>query len=199
MKKTKQLQVTNQAQIEPIIEKLISERHLVTVAIDGRCGSGKTMLAAGLMKRFYGTVFHLDDFYLLRHQRAAKKKEAGFANADLERFENEVLKNLGKDKAFSYFKYFPKLGVTEEVKVEIPTQVNIVEGSYCTDESLRRYYDLTIFVTAPLEQRLERLADRGENVDDYIKKWIPYEENFFAKQETEGLADIILDEAEQPK
>ena len=187
------METKSQAQVEALIEKVLSERKTVIVAIDGRCGAGKTTLAAALAERFRGTVFHLDDFYLSPQQRAKRIKKEGFANADLKRFENEVLKNISRKEPFSYFKYLPKSGTSEEVKVEVLTAVNIVEGSFCTDASLRAYFDLKIFLTAGLEQRLERLLKRKENIEEYINKWIPYEENFFRKQGTESAADVVFD------
>ena len=41
---------------------LAGDRQRIIVAIDGRCGSGKTTLAAWLMEQFDGSLFHMDDF-----------------------------------------------------------------------------------------------------------------------------------------
>lgn len=41
----------------------ISETPLF-IAIDGRCGSGKTTLGEALAKRLHASLIHMDDFYL---------------------------------------------------------------------------------------------------------------------------------------
>lgn len=44
------------------IRRQLLRRDRVIVAIDGRCGSGKTTLAAKLQKQLHCSVFHMDDF-----------------------------------------------------------------------------------------------------------------------------------------
>jgi len=46
------------------VRKLLASQERVIVAIDGRCGSGKTTLAALIAKEFDCSVFHMDDFFL---------------------------------------------------------------------------------------------------------------------------------------
>ena len=192
-KSATQLQIETQAQIEAMVGNSVYAQERTVIAVDGRCGAGKTTLALSLAERFECNVFHLDDFYLSERQRAGKGKNKGFANADLVRFENEVLRNLVLGKPFSYFKYLPESGTTEQVRVDMPTQLSIVEGSFCTDASLREYYTLKFFLTAELDIRAERLRERGEDVDDYKNKWIPLEENFFKAQGIEENADAVWD------
>ena len=50
---------------DKIISKIVSaseEKEYVTVAIDGRCASGKTTLAKQISDRIPCNVFHTDDF-----------------------------------------------------------------------------------------------------------------------------------------
>jgi len=163
----------------------------IILAIDGRCGSGKTRAASVLGTHFNCNVFHMDDFYLSESER--QDKQAGFANADIERFEREVLQNIQKGEPFTYFKYLPESGKLVPVRVETPTWLNIVEGSYCTDVSLRKYYDVAVFLTAGTALREKRLIERGEDIGDYRNRWMVYEENFFKAQDTESNADVVID------
>lgn len=55
----------------------ISETPLF-IAIDGRCGSGKTTLGEALAKRLHASLIHMDDFYLRMEQRTeARFQEPG--------------------------------------------------------------------------------------------------------------------------
>ena len=56
------------------------------VAIDGRCGSGKTTVAGVLGKRLDAVVFHMDDFYLQKHQRIEERYNEPGGNVDRERW-----------------------------------------------------------------------------------------------------------------
>ena len=42
-------------------------------AIDGRCGAGKTTLAAQLQRRFGWSVLHMDHFFLRPEQRTEER------------------------------------------------------------------------------------------------------------------------------
>ena len=64
------------------IRRLPTNRGRVVVAIDGRCGSGKTTLAAALQKEFSCAVFHMDDFFLRPEQRTEERLAQPGGNAD---------------------------------------------------------------------------------------------------------------------
>ena len=45
------------------IEKIHETTIPLLIAIDGRCGSGKTTLGEALAKRLHASLIHMDDFY----------------------------------------------------------------------------------------------------------------------------------------
>ena len=57
------------------INQLHAEKETLLIAIDGKCGSGKTTLAGLLNEVYQGNVFHMDDFFLQPHQRSSKRLE----------------------------------------------------------------------------------------------------------------------------
>ena len=61
----------------------------LVVAIDGRCGSGKTTVAALLAQRLDCTVLHADDFFLRPEQRTPQRMAQPGGNFDRERFFTE--------------------------------------------------------------------------------------------------------------
>ena len=87
--------------LSPLVEKLstLLSAHPaapVLVALDGRCGSGKTMLAAQLARQFPQSItVHTDDFYLPPASRVANWEQIPCANMDLERLRTQVLTPAG--------------------------------------------------------------------------------------------------------
>ena len=83
--------------LSPLVEKLSTllsahPDHPVLVALDGRCGSGKTTLAAQLARQFPQSItVHTDDFYLPPASRVANWEQIPCANMDLERLRAQVL------------------------------------------------------------------------------------------------------------
>lgn len=83
--------------LSPFVEKLstLLSAHPaapVLVALDGRCGSGKTTLAAQLARQFPQSItVHTDDFYLPPASRVAIWEQIPCANMDLERLRTQVL------------------------------------------------------------------------------------------------------------
>lgn len=61
------------------------------LAIDGRCGSGKTTLAALLAQTLPCRVVHMDDFYLPFAARRPDWRTTPLGNMDLGRLRREVL------------------------------------------------------------------------------------------------------------
>ena len=55
------------------IDELMTQKDVVIVAIDGKCTSGKTTLAAKLAEIYDCNVFHMDDFFLRPEQRTPER------------------------------------------------------------------------------------------------------------------------------
>ena len=62
------------------VGRLAKRGRNAVVAIDGRCGSGKTGLARLLESLFLCNVLHMDDFYLPLHLRPENWQERGFVS-----------------------------------------------------------------------------------------------------------------------
>ena len=73
------------------IQALLNRKEKIIVAIDGRCGSGKTTLAARLQKDLRCAVYHMDDFFPRPEQRTEERLSRPGENVDHERFLEEVL------------------------------------------------------------------------------------------------------------
>lgn len=89
-------------EIKTRIDRLLDVQPWVIVAIDGRCGAGKSTLAARLAELCGGNIFHMDDFFLRPEQRRPERFAEPGGNVDRERFAVEVLAPLKNGCRFSY-------------------------------------------------------------------------------------------------
>ncbi len=167
----------------------------VLVALDGRCGSGKTTLAAQLAGQFPQSItVHTDDFYLPPSDRAAGWEYIPCANMDLARLRTEVLAPARAGQAVPYRAYSCREGAYLPEQLLAPQPLVIVEGSYSCHPSLADCYDLKGFVTCSKAEQTRRLQAReGERYPNFAARWIPLEEGYFAEYNTAETADVILD------
>ena len=162
------------------IEALLQKQDRVVLAIDGRCGGGKTTLAAALEQRFGCTVLHMDDFFLRPEQRSTERLSAPGENVDHERFLEEVLAPLSAGQSFTY-RPFDCSQMTLGAPVSVtPTALTVVEGSYSLHPDLRKYYDLCVFVDVEPAEQWARIVKRNPlSAENFRKRWIPLEEQYF--------------------
>ena len=167
----------------------------VLVALDGRCGSGKTTLAAQLAEQFPGNaVFHTDDYYLPPAQRIPNWAETPCANMDLTRLREEVLVPAQAGAAVHCRAYSCREGSYLPEQCVPPAPLYILEGSYSHHPILAGFYDLKVFVTCSKEEQARRLQAReGERYENFVRRWIPLEEAYFAQCRIEALADLLWD------
>ena len=153
-----------------------------TVAIDGRCASGKTTLAGLLSKELSCPVIHMDHFFLRPEQRTPARLATPGGNIDHERFTEEVLIPLKAGKELTYRPFSCETGCLSD-PVHIPSsEIVLIEGSYSHHPDLRDSYDLRILLTVSPEEQMRRiLARNGERMAAIFRdRWIPMEENYFA-------------------
>ncbi len=163
----------------------------IIVAIDGRCGGGKTTIANELSKFFDCNVIHMDDFFLRPHQRTDERLGTPGENIDHERFLQEVLKPLSKGERFSYQPFRCKNQTLGDAITVETKPITIIEGSYSHHPKLRGYYDICIFVDVSYDEQIKRITLRnGEGAQMFKDKWIPLEERYFAQYSVKENADI---------
>lgn len=165
------------------------------IALDGRCGSGKTTLAAQLAEQFPDSaVFHTDDYYLPPAQRIPNWAEMPCANMDLTRLREEVLVPAQAGAAVHCRAYSCREGAYLPEQCVPPAPLYILEGSYSHHPILAGFYDLKVFVTCSKEEQARRLQAReGERYENFVRRWIPLEETYFAQCRIEALADLLWD------
>ena len=166
----------------------------VLIALDGRCGSGKTTLTGQLAEQFPASiVFHTDDYYLPPAQRIPDWEKTPCANMDLARLREELLRPARAGEPVFYRAYSCREGAYRPGQC-IPAQpLSIVEGSYSHHPSLAPYYDIKVFVTCSAEEQMRRLRAReGKRYLNFVQRWIPLEEEYFTDYAIERNAEMTV-------
>lgn len=173
------------------ISRIYREKHRVTVAIDGRCASGKTTLANDIKSRLDCNVFHMDDFFLRPEQRTPERYAQAGGNVDRERFLCEVLLPALQGETIHYRAFDCHTMTMGAPLIITPKDIVIVEGTYCCHPELWSKYDLHIFLTTSPEEQMSRIELRNRaSADIFKKRWIPLEERYFKEFDIEKRCDL---------
>ena len=167
----------------------------LVLALDGRCGAGKTTLAAALAQQFPASLtLHTDDFYLPPAQRVRGWEKTPCANMDLARLRDEALRPAYDGQAVLYRAYSCREGAYRPAQQLEARPLVILEGSYSHHPLLAGYETLRVFVTCAKTEQTRRLQAReGDRYPNFAARWIPLEEAYFAKFRIEETADFVVD------
>ena len=164
------------------------------VAIDGRCGSGKTTLATALAERIKAPVVHADDFFLRPEQRTAERLSEVGGNLDRERFAAEVLPSLirGEDITYRPFDCSTR-SLLPPVTVEA-TRLTVVEGAYSLHPAFGGYCDLSVYLDISPDRQRERICRRNSPpmAERFFSEWIPLETRYFEKTAVRDRVDLVI-------
>lgn len=179
------------------LEDLLEKKGRLVLAIDGRCASGKSSLAAQIAGWMPDStnVFHADDYFLPLPMRTSQRMAEPGGNMHRERLEAEILARLGAGEPFSYTPFdCGIMDLGQPVAVQ-PKALSIVEGSYSMHPDLRRYYDMSIFLTVEPQVQLERILERNgpEKLEVFREKWIPLEERYFRECKVAQACSLRFD------
>ena len=164
------------------------------VAIDGRCGSGKSGLGELMEQLFDCNVLHMDDYYLPPALRAEDWELNCGGNMDFDRLRREALEPAAAGESIQQRAFDCAAGVLEAGRMLPPKRLTVVEGSYSQHPLLADRYALKIFLTCDPEIQRGRLARReGGRFAAYEARWIPLEEQYFRLCGTERGADLVID------
>lgn len=165
------------------------------VAIDGRCGSGKSSLAQLLAQIFPCHVFHMDDFFLPFEKRSAQRLATPGGNVDHERLRAEVLEPLRRGDTLRLRAYNCHTGRLAPAQPVPFCPLNIVEGSYAQHPALADCYDLRLFLTCTpaTQQRRLRAREGQAGLQPFLTRWIPLEEQYFSHFQIPQNSDLLVD------
>lgn len=169
--------------VRQLLEEKSGSEETLLVAIDGRCGSGKTTLGKYLKQIFDCNLFQMDDFFLRMEQRTPERLKEPGGNVDYERFEETVLRSLLQKQTIWYQPFScQKWGLLESYPVSYKT-LNIIEGSYSMHPYFKNPYNIRVFLNISPEDQIENIKKRNglEKAKQFQNMWIPKEEAYFEK------------------
>lgn len=161
------------------IDALLAEKDRVIIAIDGKCTSGKSTLAAKLADIYDCNVFHMDDFFLRPEQRTAERFAEVGGNVDYERFQEDVLIPLKSGQPFSYRPFDCKSFTLADSIDVTPKKLNIIEGTYSHHPYFGEPYDLKVMLDVDEETQRQRILERPAHLQkQFFEEWIPMENRY---------------------
>ena len=171
------------------IDRLLNRRESVVVAIDGKCTSGKTTLAAQLADAYDCNVFRMDDFFLRPEQRTPERFAEIGGYVDYERFAEELLPPLKTGEPFSYRPFdCSTFTLAQPVSVQ-PKKLTIIEGTYSHHPYFGDPYDLKILLTVTEDLQRQRVLERPAFLHSrFFESWIPMENRYFENQSMDIVA-----------
>lgn len=178
-----------------VIDKRFKSKEKIIIAIDGRCGSGKSWLARLLGDIFPCGVVHMDDFFLRPEQRTEERLAEIGGNVDRERFCEEVIRPIAnKKESFEYRRYdCVRQKLTDSVKIR-RKKILIVEGTYSCHPAFSNVYDLKVFLDIDVKAQRERILKRNGAymLRRFVNEWIPKEEDYFHKFKIKESCDLVF-------
>ncbi len=162
------------------IDGLLCTQPAVVLAIDGRCGAGKTTLAAALSQKYAPDVrvLHTDDYFLPASMRTKERLSQPGGNLHYERFYDEAVQHISREIETS--RYDCASGVMLPPRILPFVRLTIVEGAYSLHPYFGRYYDMAVFMDIDAaEQRRRILARAPARAQRFFDEWIPLEEAYF--------------------
>lgn len=183
-----------------------NRRRPLLVAIDGRSGSGKTILGSMVAEALSAALVQSDDFYasdisddewdvLSPRQRVAKV-------IDWQRLRTEALEPLlsgasAEWRAFDFTLVRPDgtYPLSRELTRCRPAAVIVLEGAYSSRPEIADLVDLSVLVNAPVSVCHERLSAREEKefLRSWHARWDPPEDYYFSEVRPRSPFDLIVE------
>ena len=154
------------------------------VGVDGFGGAGKSSLADAMAAAVPRTsIVRVDDFW-----------GPSIPEWDWPRFRAQVLRPLLAGRPARYQIWDWEADAGGEWREVAAGRVVVVEGVSSTRSKAGVPWDLTVWVDAPRELRLQRALERDgpAMMSRWLDDWIPSEEAYAARERPESRVDLIV-------
>lgn len=177
------------------INELLENKETLNIAIDGKCGAGKTTLGNLIGTVFVANVFRMDDFFLQPFQRTEARLYQPGGNVDYERFFDQVIKPLKQNQSVFYQRFdCSKMSLDENINEIKYRKINVIEGTYSMHPYFGDFYDYKIVLNIDDKTQEQRILKRNGPVmlQKFKKIWIPLENKYFNEYLIFKQADYLF-------
>ncbi len=184
---------------EPVVREIRklekkTDKEQIQIAIDGKCASGKSTLGLYLKNKWDANLFHMDDFFLQKHQRTEERLAEVGGNVDYERFKEDVLIPLLRGEEIAYQRFDCGSLELQSVNKIKPKRINIIEGSYSQHPYFGDVYDLKVFMEIDSDSQLANIRKRNgeQSLPMFVERWIPKELDYFEKFGIKEKSNLVV-------
>lgn len=134
-------------------------------------------------------------YRLLRAARTGRSSPG--ANIDFIGCETRFCSRFLHGETALYNAYSCAAGAFLPSKPFAAAPLTILEGSYSLHPALQTDFAVRVFVTCPPDVQAARLRAReGIRYANFVQRWIPLEEGYFAAHDPAARCNFVLDTAE---
>lgn len=194
------------------VEKLINEKKLKVIGIDGPGGAGKTTISQNLKEKleeqgYKCIVLHIDDFITSRSIRYNNSFEEWYCHYVFQwRYNYLVEKILKPAKARHHIQdnieFYEKH--TDTYRIEFvnigKNDIIILEGIFIQRAELREYLDYVIYMDIGREEVIKRVINRDvyignkeEILEKYNARYFPSEDRYCKTVKPKKRADFLIE------
>jgi para-aminobenzoate synthetase len=201
-----QLRESANVVVADVQQLLTGHSRPLLVAIDGASGSGKSLLAVLVTARLSAALVPSDDFYSAQltdaDWDARSPAERATDAIDWRRLRAEALEPLLAGQPARWYPFDFSAGIRPDgtysfstrAEVREPKPVVVVEGAYACRPELADLIAWSVLVSAPVEDRHRRLAQR-ENprfLAAWRARWGAAEQWYFSRVRPESPFDRVV-------
>ncbi|SFS77665.1 kinase [Marininema halotolerans] len=173
------------------------------LGVDGLSRSGKTTLVHQLRTAFEKNnvsvmVLHMDDYIVERKRRYNTGQTQWVEYYHLQWDVDWLTRNLFKKLKDANFLTLPQYDPVSDTHhtLQIPlakSSVVIVEGVFLLRQEWEDFFDYTVFLECPREQRFHReSASTQRNMDKFRERYWKAEKHYMEVERPKGKVDVVL-------
>lgn len=159
------------------------------IALEGKCGAGKTTLSNKIAQQLNITIINIDDFFLPPHKKTPIRLNEVGGNIDYESIK-DLLNKIKTKEEIKYLRY-DCTNIEYKLTTKEKNSLILLEGVYSYHPYFNSFIDYLMFLDIDEHTQYERLKIRN-NFQRFIDEWIPLENKYFDTLNIKYNANIII-------